>query len=267
MKILYLGDIMGPMGIEAVRRFLPDIIKEHSVDLVIAQAENVSSGKGLTVEDYQTLKQLGIHGFSGGNWSLHLKETIQLLENPSEPVVRPANYPVGTPGQKYKYIETSKGRVLLVSLLGSIVGKDSGAKLDNPLKVIDEILESQSGVEKASTVVNIHGDYSSEKIVMGHYLDGRVSMVIGDHWHVPTADAQLLPKSSAHITDVGMCGSMDSSLGIEFASVIPRWRDGIKTKNILATKGRLQLNALLAEIDDKTGLATSVLQIQRQTLH
>lgn len=267
MKILYLGDIMGPVGIEAVELFLPEIVAEHGVELVIAQAENVTAGKGLSTSDYEHLTRCGIQGFSGGNWSLHLKETIQLLEDPNIPVVRPANYPVGTPGQRYKYITTPKGRVLMISLLGKVVGKTSEDALDNPLKVIDTILEQQSGVEKIATIVNFHGDYSSEKVVIGHYLDGRVTAVIGDHWHVPTADARVLPGGTGHITDVGMCGSLDSSLGVAYSSIITRWRNDVKTKNILETRGDRQLNALLVKVDPETGLALEVLQIQKHTLH
>jgi len=111
--------------------------------------------------------------------------------------------------------------------------------------------------------VNFHGDFSSEKLILGHYLDGRVSMVVGDHWHVPTADAQVLPKGTAHITDVGMCGSLDSSLGVTFGSVLPRWRDGLQTRNELETGGRTQFNALLVSIDEVTGKALSVEHIRK----
>jgi calcineurin-like phosphoesterase len=98
---------------------------------------------------------------------------------------------------------------------------------------------------------------------MGYYLDGKVSIVVGDHWHVPTADTQILPKGTAHQTDVGMCGSLDSSLGVTFASVLPRWRDGIQTRNILETAGRSQFNGLLVDIDEKTGLATNARSIRK----
>jgi calcineurin-like phosphoesterase len=111
--------------------------------------------------------------------------------------------------------------------------------------------------------VNFHGDFSSEKVIIGHYLDGRVTAVVGDHWHVPTADAQILPKGTAHMTDVGMCGALDSSLGVTFESVIPRWRDSIQTKNVLQTKGRRQFNAILIESDNTTGLAKTIQPIHQ----
>jgi len=112
-------------------------------------------------------------------------------------------------------------------------------------------------------VVNFHGDYSSEKRIIGYYLDGRVSMVVGDHWHIATADADVLPKGTAHITDVGMCGSLDSSLGVKFDTLITRWRDDHQNRNVLETEGRMQFNALLATIDEQTGLATAAKQIRQ----
>jgi len=152
--------------------------------------------------------------------------------------------------------------VLFVSLLGSVVGKHADREIGNPLQAIDAILNSQIDEPRAATIVNFHGDYSSEKVIAGYYLDGRVSMVVGDHWHVPTADAEVLPKGTAHMTDVGMCGSLDSSLGVTFGSVLPRWRDGLQTRNVLETAGRTQFNALLVEVDAATGKAVSAKHIR-----
>jgi hypothetical protein len=261
MKILYLGDIMGDPGIKVVRDLLPKIKAKYDVDLVIAQSENVSQGKGIFKADYQELKTLGVDFFTGGNWSLFRDETVELLDDPEQPIIRPANYPSSTKGLGYKYAKTKLGKVLVISLLGQIVGRDANASTDNPLKVIDKILESEASFSKVATIVNFHGDFSSEKLVIGQYLDGRVSAVIGDHWHIPTADAAVLPKGTAHITDVGMCGSLDSSLGITTSLVIDRWRDNKASKNEIETKGRLQLNSLLIDVDTKTGLSTGVKQI------
>jgi len=263
MNILYVGDIMGALGIEAVRRVLPELRREKQIDLVIAQGENVTDGKGLSVADFELLRSYGVDFFTGGNWSLFRPEIIPYLEDPARPVTRPANYPAGTPGRGWKYIKSPQGNVLVISLLGQIIGKDSGKPCDNPLKVIDQILEENKGRQRAATIVNFHGDYSSEKKVIGYYLDGRATAVIGDHWHIPTADAMVLPDGTAHITDVGMCGALHSSLGVKLSAVIPRWRDNIKNKNDLETEGPLQFNAVLIATTPQTALAKSIIQIQK----
>jgi metallophosphoesterase (TIGR00282 family) len=260
MRILYVGDIMGETGIEVIEKVIPDLRKEKRIELVIAQAENVSEGKGITVKDFRRLQQAGIDFCTGGNWSLYREEIVPLLERQDEPIIRPANYPTA-PGFGYKYINVDGKVVLVISLLGKVVGRDADTIMDNPLKRVDSIIRANSSKDHDAIVVNFHGDYSSEKVIIGHYLDGRVTSVIGDHWHVPTADARVLPGGTAHITDVGMCGVLNASLGIKLDSVLPRWRDGQHTRNILETAGPRQFNAVLVESNSK-GLADSIEQIQ-----
>jgi len=262
MNILYIGDIMGQSGVDVVRRVLPELKKQHHIDLVIAQAENVTEGKGLSPDDFKLLRDMGVDFFSGGNWSTHRPELNGHLNDPNQPVIRPANYPDDVTGLGAKSVQTAKGLVLVVSLLGQIVGKDADKPVDNPLHTIDKILEETKHVKYSAKVVNFHGDYSSEKLVIGHYLDGRVSAVIGDHWHIPTADAMVLPNGTAHITDVGMCGSLHSSLGIKLDSIISRWRDGTKNRNELETKGQMQFNAVLVNVAEN-GLAKTILPIRQ----
>ena len=263
MNILYIGDIYGEPGIKVVEQVLPDLRKKEKIDLVIAQAENVTDGKGISKTDYEKLKKIGVDFFTGGNWTLHRPEIQPLLEDPMTPITRPANYPAGTPGQQYKYVSTSKGKVLVISLLGKIVGKDAELPVDNPLQVMDAILEENRNTARVATIVNFHGDYSSEKRIIGYYLDGQVTAVIGDHWHVPTADPLILPKGTAHQTDVGMCGTLHSSLGVKLDAVIPRWRDNAKNTNTIETAGPLQFNAVLITSNEKTGLAKSIQPIQK----
>jgi metallophosphoesterase (TIGR00282 family) len=261
MRILYVGDVMGELGIDVVEHVVPKLRIEQHVDLVIAQAENVTEGRGITPSDFVRLKKAGIDFCTGGNWSLHHPSIIPMMNDPEQPIIRPANYPADTPGLGHKFVKTSAGRVLVISLLGKIVGKDADKPVDNPLACIDEILKLHEAESRSATIVNFHGDYSSEKVVIGHYLDGRVTAIIGDHWHVPTADARVLPGGTAHITDVGMCGALDASLGVSFASIIPRWRDGLKTRNILETKGQRQFNAVLIETDNH-GLSSAIQPIR-----
>ncbi|MCA9327192.1 YmdB family metallophosphoesterase [Candidatus Saccharibacteria bacterium] len=262
MNILYIGDVMAEPGVLVVEKVLPVLVREEAIDVVIAQAENVTDGKGMSVMDFERLKEAGVHAFTGGNHTVRQEDIFPLLEDPGSPVVGPANM-TDCPGPGYKLVQTPQGAMLIVSLLGSIVGKQADIDLENPLKKIDDILADVPRDSYVGCVVNFHGDFSSEKVVIGHYLDGRASIVVGDHWHVPTADAQVLPRGTAHLTDVGMCGSLDSSLGVSFDSIIPRWRDGYQTKNIIETDGRMQFNALLVAIDVETGQAKSCQHIRK----
>jgi calcineurin-like phosphoesterase len=214
----------------------------------------------MTIADYQRLRRAGVDGFTGGNHTPSKPEIFQLLTDMNSPVTGPANM-AGCPGSGYKYVGEGDKRVVIISLLGQVVGRDADKVNENPLKAIDRILALIQNVPRAATVVNFHGDYSSEKVVIGHYLDGRVSVVVGDHWHVPTADARILPGGTAHMTDVGMCGVLNSSLGVTYDSIIPRWRDGVQTKNVMETNGPHQFNALLTRVDDN-GLALSTEHIQ-----
>ncbi len=261
MKILYIGDVMAEPGILAVEKVLPGLVHAEAIDFVVAQAENVTGGKGMNANDMQRLQSAGVQAFSGGNHTPHLSAIVPLLEDSTQPVTGPANM-VNCPGPGYKLVKTPKGKVLVISLLGGVVGRQADTEVINPLRKVDELLAAVPRYAYIASVVNIHGDFSSEKVVIGHYLDGRVSAVVGDHWHVPTADAQVLPKGTAHITDVGMCGSLDSSLGVSFDAIIPRWRDGQQTRNELEHGGRMQFNALLVEIDESNGRAAAARQIR-----
>lgn len=259
MNILYIGDIMGEPGIEVVESNLSYIKSQYNVDLVIAQAENVTNGKGMSIHDMDRLKSIGIDFFTGGNHTPALSELYPMLEDKSQPVIGPANI-VDCPGEGYKYIDTPKGRVLVISLMGEKVGFP--VEMTNPLKAVDKILAANLDEDKVAIIVNFHGDYSSEKIIVGYYLDGRVNAVVGDHWHVPTADEMILPNGTAHVTDVGMCGVLHSSLGVKFDSVVPRWRDNVQTKNELELNGPRQFNAVLIETIDDSFKAKSIKRVQ-----
>jgi 2',3'-cyclic-nucleotide 2'-phosphodiesterase len=254
MKILYIGDIMGNPGRDTIKELLPVLRRDFSPDLVIAQAENVSHGVGMTPQHMQELMSYGIDVFTGGNHDF--------LKDDNQPVIGPANLPI-TPGKGYKYIQTPLGDVLVVSILGTIFPLKELEETSNPLKAIDQILENEKGRRRVATIVNFHADWSSEKVVFGQYLDGKVSAVIGDHWHVPSADARVLPGGTAHISDVGMTGALDSCLGVESQLIIARWRDGVKNKNQLEEKRPWQLNSVLVETDNQTGHAKTITHIRR----
>ncbi len=261
MNILYIGDVMAKPGRATVKAVLPSIKTEFAVDFVIAQAENSNDkGKGPGRGDIAELMQYGVDFFSGGNHSTTGDDSNELFADPSAPVIRPANLN-DVLGSGWKIVSTKLGKVLVVSMLGQTVGKQLST--ENPLHEIDRIIEAVKVEPIVASIVNLHGDFSSEKRVFGYYLDGRFSAVVGDHWHVPTADAMILPHGTAHITDVGMCGTLHSSLGVKTEVIAKRWHSGQSSRNEIEEDGPFQFNAVLIDVDTETGLSRSITQIQR----
>jgi calcineurin-like phosphoesterase len=207
------------------------------------------------------LQAMGVQVFSGGNHTTERPAIKSLLEDPNEPVLAPINQPDVEPEWGAKVVETKHGNVQVISLLGTVFPNIT-APMQNPLHAIDDVLAKTPG-PYAARIVNFHADWSSEKRVIGYYLDGKVSAVIGDHWHVPTADAMVLPKGTAHMTDVGMVGTLHSSLGVSVETIVARWHDGVANKNDMAEGGPYQFNAVLIEIDPKNGLARSIEPVQK----
>ena len=260
MRIVYVGDVMGSAGLKTLEHFVDRLKKEYRPDCLVVQGENTTKGKGISQVDYQRLRSLGVDFITGGNWSPYLVESHHLLADPQIPLIGPANFtPESGPG--WAKIEIAGQKWLFISLLGEVVGRQL-SPIKNPLLVVDEILAKQGFASQqppAAIVVNFHGDYSSQKKTIGYYLDGRVSLVVGDHWHVPTADSQILPKKTGHISDVGMTGSLDSSLGIDLEVAIARWRDQKVVANRLDDRRPWQLNAVFAKL--KAGFCQEIATI------
>lgn len=257
---------MARPGRQVVAELLPGLRKKLKIDVVVAQSENISHGVGMSKEHYQELKLAGVDFFSGGNHSVERNETLELIKADNEPVNGPVNLRANQ-GKGFKFLDTKDGKVAFVSLMGATFPKGYTRDVSNPLQKIDEVLEIVAREMPVTTIVNFHGDLSSEKRVIGYYLDGRVGAVVGDHWHVPSADAMVLPKGTAHVTDVGMCGSLHSSLGVKLSAIIPRWRDGEKNVNTIDANPPFQFNAVLIDIDESTGLARSIERVQEIINH
>lgn len=254
LRFLYLGDVMGAPGRRVVVELLPALKKKYKVDLVLAQSENVTHGKGMAEHHMRELQAAGVDVFTGGNHSLKQRSISALLDDPQVPVLAPLNMPGSKPEWGAKTVTTAKGDVQIVCVLGTVF--PGTLVVDNPLKALDKVIAK--GRKYAARIVNFHGDVTGEKKVVGYYLDGKVSAVIGDHWHIPTADAMVLPKGTATISDVGMCGTLHSSLGVTADVIIDRWRNGTRNKNEIYDKPPYQLNAVLVDCNTKTGLASSI---------
>jgi metallophosphoesterase (TIGR00282 family) len=249
---------MGEPGRRVLGKILPGLKDELAIDFVIVQSENsADDGKSPTPGNLSQMQTAGADFFTGGNHSFAKNDEVYSSDLP---IVRPCNV-LGNVERGYKIIEFNDKRILIASFLGQIVGSQK-LVATNPLQKIDEILEKEAGNFDIS-IINFHGDYSSEKIVFGYHVDGRVNAVIGDHWHVPTADAMIFPQGTAHITDVGMTGCLHSSLGVKTDVIINRWLNGVSNKNELETEPPFQFNAVLFEIDETTNKTKNITQVQR----
>jgi metallophosphoesterase (TIGR00282 family) len=261
LKILFIGDIFGRPGRTIVKDRLPELRKQHSPDLVIANCENAAAGFGITPPLAEELFDLGIDVMTTGNHVWDKREIIEYFQmadgNPHSParrLLRPANFPQNLPG--WGVYEGQKNNVsyAVVNLQGRVFMGSS----DDPFRYADRLLEQIKSNSKSKIVfVDFHAEASSEKVAFGWYLDGRVTAVVGTHTHIPTADETVLPKGTAYITDVGMTGPYDSVIGVKKELVIERFLSGMPAR-FEAANGDVRLCAVLVECDDQTGRATSM---------
>lgn len=248
MKILFIGDIVAAPGREIVKKVLPEIKKKHSVDLVLANAENITHGRGATEEVIWDMNSCGIDYFTGGDhifWHKGFDEVIDAL-----PVIRPANYPGNVPGEGHTLIDLGKqGTVLLVNLMGRTFLNE---RLDNPFTVADEILEIYKNSNITATIVDFHAEATSEKYALGSYLDGRVDAVLGTHTHVPTCDNMVLPHGTMFISDVGMTGIVDAVLGVKKDIIIDLYLTARNQKFEWEDTGRKAFRSVILDMGNKT---------------
>lgn len=261
MNILFIGDIFGRPGRETVQKLLKDYRKKLSIDLVVANAENMHHGKGVSEPQLKDMQAAGIDFFTSGNHIWKEREIISRLDDPKLPLIRPANYPKGAPGKGYQVVEDGKGRrVLVINLMGRVF---MPMQLDCPFRRADEILEEFKDDDDLSAIfVDFHAETTSEKMALAHYLDGRITALVGTHTHVPTFDARVLAGGTAFQTDVGFTGPIDSVIGLEKHGVIQNFLTQVPHKHEVAG-GDTVFNALKIEVDDKNGKAIAVEQIQK----
>ncbi len=258
MKILFIGDIVGKPGRDAVLNLVPMLRAEHEPDLVIANAENIAGGWGITPPIARMLLTGGVDVITMGNHTWSKEDGREVLEE--EPrVLRPVNYPPGTPGRGYGLFRTSSGKLVGVA---NINGRTFMEPLDDPFRAADAFIACCS--PKTNVLfVDFHAETTSEKAAFGWHCDGRVSAVIGTHTHVPTADERVLPGGTAYITDAGMCGPEDSVIGMEVESVLRRFRTQMPHRMKVA-EGRAVLNGVVVDVDDATGRARGIRRISRR---
>ena len=255
MNILFIGDIIGRPGRELVRKGLPGLVHDHGVDLVIANAENSAAGFGITKDIGDALLGWGVDVMTSGNHIWDKREAISYIA--TEPrLLRPANYPAGVPGRGSCVAQTGDGReVGVINVMGRVFMLD----IDDPFTVVLREIEALRHRTRV-IIVDFHAEATSEKIAMGWHLDGKVTLVVGTHTHVQTADERILPNGTAYLTDAGMTGPHDSIIGMEREPALARFLTAMPSKFEPAT-GNPRLNGILVTADDRTGRATAVTRL------
>ena len=259
-RILCLGDIVGRPGRQVVNQKLPGLVRQHNVDLVVANGENIAGGSGITQNLFNKLRSYGVDVVTLGDHVYKKLDIVPTLQA-SERIVRPANLSAKAAGRPFTVVTSNSGvQVGVFCLLGRIFMNQLPS--DDPFAAADRVLDAiPDGVKVC--VCDIHAEASSEKIAMGHWLDGRCSVIFGTHTHVPTADAKVLPGGSAFISDLGMCGPYDSVLGRRKDRVVKYMTTNMPQPFDVAT-GDVRLCGVVAEIDAETGRAVSIERIEVQ---
>lgn len=256
MKILFIGDIVGSPGREAVKALVPKLKKERGLDIVIANAENASGGTGVTPKAAEELFGYGCDCLTTGDHIWKLKEVFKIIDHPY--VVRPLNLAPNVPGKGYCIFKKNNVKIGIINLQGRVFMQ----AIECPFRTVRDILPV---IKKETNIilVDIHAEATSEKVAMGHFLDGLVSAVVGTHTHIQTADEKILKSGTAYITELGMCGPYDSVIGQEKSKIIERFITGMPVRFEVAT-GDVQLHGVIIEIDESSGKARSIERVQEK---
>ena len=255
MRLLFLGDVVGRSGRDAVSERLPGLIARHGFDFVVVNGENASHGKGLIESHFRLLRDAGADIVTLGDHAFDQRETLSYIEREAT-LVRPLNMAPGAPGRGAMLVEGRNGhRVLVINALGRVFMPP----IDDPFRAVEAAIAACPLGEVADAIiVDFHTEATSEIQAMGFFLDGKATLVVGTHTHVPTADTQILPRGTAYQSDAGMCGDYDSVIGMDKAEPMRRFLTGMTRERFTPAEGEATLSGLLVVTDDRTGLASSV---------
>ncbi len=258
MKILLLGDVCGPAGMKVIKQKLNQIKKEKKVDFTIANGENAAdSGKGITKKNFKDLIESGVDVITSGNHIWDQKEILEIIDIEKK-LIRPANLLDGQPGSGYGIYEIKNKKIAVINLIGNVFMKKSQDLFSFTEKIIKKIKLKKNA---DFIVIDIHGEITSEKMALGHFLDGKVTTVVGTHTHVPTSDAKILKNGTAYQTDLGMCGDYDSVIGMNKENSIKKFKKDLSAENHFPANGDASISGVIVDADDKTGLANNISQI------
>tara|TARA_A100001015_G_scaffold312245_1_gene417034 strand:- start:719 stop:1525 length:807 start_codon:yes stop_codon:yes gene_type:complete len=258
VRILILGDICGPAGMKIIKLKLQEIIKDKKIDFTVANGENAAeNGKGITKQNFKDLIDSGVDVVTSGNHIWDQKEIVEIIDKEKN-LIRPANLLEGQPGNGYGIFEIKNKKIAVINLIGNVFMKKS-----QDLFLFSEKLIKKIKLKKDADfiIIDIHGEITSEKMALGHYLDGKVTTVVGTHTHVPTSDTKILKNGTAYQTDLGMCGDYDSVIGMNKENSIKKFKKDPSAKSHYPANGQASMSGVIVEADDKTGLANSIYQI------
>ena len=256
MRLMFLGDVVGKAGREAVYAQLPVLRQKLKPDLVVVNGENAAHGFGITEEIYLKLREAGADVVTLGNHSFDQREALVFIEREAN-LLRPINWPSGCPGRGSQLVETKKGqRVLVLQAMGRVMIEPV---LDDPFPAVNRELEAcKLAIDCDAILIDMHAEASSEKMAMGHFADGRASLVVGTHTHTPTADHHILNGGTAYMTDAGMCGDFDSVIGMDKAEPLQRFLRKLPIERMRPAEGEATICGVVVDTDDKTGLAVRI---------
>ncbi len=260
MRLLFCGDVLGRAGRDAVHKYIPVLREKLALDFVVINGENAAHGFGITAKLCEDFFSMGVDVITLGNHTWDQKEILSYID--SEPrLIRPRNYPAGTPGRGAGVYATTRGRKVLVV---QVMGRLFMDPLDDPFPSVEaELARHPLGGAVHATIIDVHGEASSEKMAMGHFADGRASLVVGSHSHIPTADAQIFTGGTAYQTDAGMCGDYDSVIGMKKGPAITKFTRKIPGERLSPAEGVGTLCAVFVETDDATGLARRIAPVRQ----
>lgn len=253
MKVLFVGDVVGSIGRKMLIESLPALKSKYRPQLTIVNGENAAAGRGITEKIYKEFLQAGVDVITMGNHTWDNRDIFEFIGNEKIKMIRPVNFPEGTPGLGYKIIQINQHKIAVINVQGRVFLN----ALDDPFRKMDAILE-EIGDETNCIFVDFHAEATSEKQAMGWYLDGRVSAVVGTHTHIQTNDARILPQGTAYLTDAGMTGAYDSILGVERHIILEKFLTQLPVRHEIPEEGRKLLSGCYIEIDDRTGRATKI---------
>jgi metallophosphoesterase (TIGR00282 family) len=261
MRILYLGDVMGRSGRGAIAERLPDLRQSLKADIIVVNGENATKGIGLSGAHAKGILEAGADAITLGDHAFDQRDMLEFIAQ--EPrIIRPINFAKNAPGRGHGVFEDARGRKILVTqVLGQVFMK---RPFNDPFSALDEVLKTHilGGLVQAS-LVDIHCEATSEKMAVGHYCDGRASLVVGSHTHVPTADAMILSGGTGYLSDAGMCGDYNSIIGMDREEPMRRFISGMSKGRFVPAMGEATLSGVFVETDDKTGKALGISPIRQ----